>query len=125
HGPRSNGCSSATPRLAQLTDARRPAVMSVRSRVSLRPSGNRLCLSPRRTIRARFRLPAALAAAGRAAAVEALVAAAVADHDRAAFGARGRVLLDLEGDVLRAQAQGDRRGLAVAVRRVAVVAVGD
>src|SRR5689334_22045558 len=38
-----------------------------------------------------------LAAAARAAAVEALVAAAVADHDRAAFGAAGGVALDSEG----------------------------
>ena len=59
------------------------------------------------------------AAAARGAAVEALVAAAVADHDRAAVGAAGRVLLDLERGSLRAQRgrQGRHRaGLAVAVR---------
>src|SRR4029079_10427388 len=55
------------------------------------------------------------AATARGAAVQALVAAAVADHDRAAFGAAGGVLLDLERYVRRAQRQGHGRGLAVAV----------
>ena len=55
------------------------------------------------------------AAAARGAAVQALVAAAVADHDRAAFGAARRVLLDLERDVRGAQ--GERHGARpVAVR---------
>ena len=54
-------------------------------------------------------------AAARGAAVQALVAAAVADHDRAAFGAAGGVLLDLERDVRRAQRQG--HGARLAVRR--------
>jgi len=43
------------------------------------------------------------AGAARAAAVQAPVAAAVADHDRAVFGTAGRVLLDLERDVRRAR----------------------
>src|SRR6185312_2148243 len=71
-----------------------------------------------------------LTAAARGAAVEALVAAAVADHDRAAFGAAGGVALDAEGGRARgAEVHRDRlRGCAVAVGvtvRVAVaVAVG-
>src|SRR5919204_931503 len=48
------------------------------------------------------------AAAGGAPAVEALVAAAVADHDRAAFGAAGGVRLGGEGDFRAAEVQGDR-----------------
>src|SRR5688572_1169942 len=47
------------------------------------------------------------AAAGGATAVEALVAAAVADHDAAAVGARGGVGRDREAD-LRAAAQVER-----------------
>src|SRR4051812_46894718 len=53
------------------------------------------------------------AAAARAAAVQALVAGAVADHDRAAFGAARGVLLDLEGDVRPAQRERDRGAVAV------------
>ena len=49
----------------------------------------------------------------RGAAVQALVARAVADHDRAAFGAAGGVLLDLEGHVRRAQRQRDGRPLVL------------
>src|SRR5215212_3312536 len=57
-------------------------------------------------------------AAARGAAVQALVAAAVADHDRAAFGAARGVLLDLERDVRRSEAERHRPG-AVAVPRLA------
>ena len=45
-------------------------------------------------------------------AVEALVAAAVADHDRAAVGAAGGVGLGLEAHLGGAQGQGDRRAAA-------------
>ena len=75
------------------------------------------------------------AAAGGAPAVQALVAAAVADHDRAAFGARWGIRLGLEADLRRSKAHREcapaiapatvALGLAVAVRRVAVgVTVG-
>src|ERR1035437_10183737 len=62
------------------------------------------------------------------AAVEALVAAAVADHDRAAVGAAGRVLLDLERGALGAERcrEGRRRAdlaVAVAVRMAVGVPV--
>src|SRR6185295_5324850 len=66
------------------------------------------------------------AATARGAAVQALVARAVADHDRAAFGTARGVLLDLERDVRRAQRQGDDAGaVPIRLRRVPVgVAIG-
>ena len=64
------------------------------------------------------------AAAGGAPAVEALVAAAVADHDRAAFGAAGGVGLGGERDLLASEVQRDRLRGAVAIAVRVTVAVG-
>ena len=115
-------------RLAVVGDGPQTAVLRRRTAGDRRIVGmGQLRLAESLAREGRVARPGGSAAAARATAVEALVAAAVADHDRAALRAAGRVGLGLEADLLAApavQACGDRlERRAEAVRRPVPVGV--